>query len=111
MVDFKRWVVIILMGMVLAGCNSQNPVDRPKFQSRQVLVTIGPDTDFADHMGKRIHGLALVYEVGNFLHSGESNFRECTVYLRKYPLYLAHEVRHCFEGPWHGIEDNADDWK
>lgn len=25
----------------------------------------------------------------------------CTVYLRRYPKCLAHEVRHCLEGFWH----------
>ena len=26
---------------------------------------------------------------------------KCTIYLRKYPECLAHEVRHCYEGNWH----------
>ena len=31
----------------------------------------------------------------------------CTITLREYPICLAHEVRHCLEGEWHG--DSLDD--
>jgi hypothetical protein len=33
----------------------------------------------------------------------------CYIALREYPTCLAHEVRHCLEGKWHGNEPNHDD--
>lgn len=33
----------------------------------------------------------------------------CTITLRKYPVCLQHEVRHCLEGKWHGDGHNDED--
>lgn len=33
----------------------------------------------------------------------------CIITLRKYPICLAHEVRHCLEGSWHDSRPNSDD--
>lgn len=33
----------------------------------------------------------------------------CTITLRKYPVCLQHEVRHCLEGDWHVGRDTTDD--
>lgn len=36
-------------------------------------------------------------------HPGWADWKggACHITLREYPLCLAHEVRHCFEGDWH----------
>ena len=34
---------------------------------------------------------------------------KCYITLREYPICLKHEVRHCYEGAWHGNEISSDD--
>ena len=112
MMKFKKIAVLGLVGLfsVLQGCNAFYPQANPNFETRQVLVTIGPDTDFQDYAGVRLYGISMFHDVGSPGHSGLSNVRECTIFLREYPFYLAHEMRHCFEGAFHGTEYNSDDW-
>lgn len=33
----------------------------------------------------------------------------CTIYIRRYPQCLLHEVRHCFEGNWHEGKKSDED--
>jgi len=33
----------------------------------------------------------------------------CDIYIKRYPVCLAHGVRHCFEGHWHDAMPNGED--
>jgi hypothetical protein len=54
-----------------------------------------------------------VHQMHNMPIDVEGYYRKsgniCHIYLRRYPRCLAHEVRHCLEGAWHGNKPNYDD--
>lgn len=89
----------LILLMLISGCKSFYPVvGNYKLDTNQVLVTIVPVVNFSD---RNIQGSASWVDT--------KDGRVCTIFLREYPYYLGHEIRHCFEGHWHS-DRNGDDW-
>jgi hypothetical protein len=44
-----------------------------------------------------------------WLDFGPGRDKHCIVTLKRYPVCLLHEIRHCIEGDWHGAFPNGDD--
>lgn len=57
--------------------------------------------NFPDSNQKTISIHKLVGGNYNTLGYAEITEDTCAIYLRKYPICLQHEIRHCFEGNWH----------
>ena len=77
--------------LLLTGCATFDPVMPER---RSMLITVEPRAD----LPPGIDGRATWTELS------------CRVELREYPRLLGHEVRHCFEGQWHGRGANGSDW-
>jgi len=73
---------IFLICLLLTGCAAFEPEPYDiKHPVSTISITVDPML--------KTQGLATV--------TGD----KCTVVLREYPVCLAHEIRHCFEGAWH----------
>ena len=82
---------IVLICLLLTGCAAFDP--EPYTLARHIsTITIKVDPMLGmmpDAEGNQLNGTAVV--------TGD----KCTIVLREYPVCLAHEIRHCFEGSWH----------
>lgn len=59
-------------------------------------------TDEDEFEDPKVRGMASWYKLGDRWF--------CRVKLKKYPYYLGHEMRHCFEGYWHDERPNGEDF-
>jgi hypothetical protein len=52
-----------------------------------------------------------IVEAPNLGNPGFARWRGgyCEIYLKKYPVCLKHEIRHCIEGHWHDSRPNGED--
>jgi len=76
-------LIILLVAAFLAGC-SLNAEYKGEFKSAYSKITVVEDPNLPT--------------LGQAKWDGD----QCTITLRKYPICLAHEVRHCLEGYFHG---------
>ena len=63
------------------------------------------------HQERKIH-VVLVDDLPGGIGGRANWFSDtCTVWLRRstYPRCLQHEIRHCFEGPFHGNNASSED--
>ncbi|MNZ43824.1 hypothetical protein D3C78_614360 [compost metagenome] len=82
--------VLLAAAAGLTGCDDFNGPP-PKLQRAVSTITVRVDPDL------RSPGWAD--------WKGDA----CRIILREYPLCLAHEVRHCFEGDWHAGHRTGED--
>lgn len=88
-------ILIAVLILSVSGCASQYT---PKIQEAHFTVQIIDDFNYADSPTK----------------IGEANCRgsHCLIRIKRqyYPQGIAHEVRHVFEGSWHGATNNGQDF-
>jgi len=83
---------IFLICLLLTGCAAFDPEPyNIKQDTVTVQVVINPMLTAFDYKGDIIHPMG----------TAERKDGKCLITLREYPVCLAHEVRHCFEGAWH----------
>lgn len=78
-----KWLCASLLVAVLVACASFDTPE-PVLERTASIITVKIDPTLTT--------------LGNSQWSGQL----CTITLREYPTCLAHEVRHCLEGKWHG---------
>lgn len=74
---------VLALTLLLSGCVA-DPLPKMARNSAQILVVENPNLP--------ANVLGTYKWFGNM----------CVIYLREYPTCMAHEVRHCLEGDWHG---------
>lgn len=87
---------LIPIALLLTGCNFfDNPKAAPITDNMLVSVLIVDDAELAANV------FADAYYSDGF----------CIVRIKKsvYPNCIKHEIRHCFEGKWHGDKMNSED--
>lgn len=88
-----KYFIIAAIVTILAGCVSV-PTKAPTIAHDGVRITVREDAKLSKDPA--VLGLAIL----------DPNTRTCEIVLRKYPQCLAHEVRHCLEGEWHGSRNS-----
>lgn len=83
-----RWLVLAVL--VIAGCGVFD-APAPVLERTASIITI--------KINPGLQSLGLATWTGDL----------CTITLRKYPVCLQHEVRHCLEGNWHAGRETAED--
>ena len=85
-----KLLVVLVALFLLAGCNT---FDEPQKRIENTRF------DFTLHINPELKtdGLAVWSNT------------TCTIYLKYYPICLAHELRHCIEGNWHDEKPNGED--
>lgn len=82
--------VLIAVLLVLCGCTAFSPPP-PTLQRHTSVITVKINPNLATEGWASWQGGV------------------CTITLRKYPICLAHEVRHCLEGDWHPGSSSGED--
>ena len=81
-------ILTLSLALLLAACDLVDNVEFDKFNSRVVIE----EDSTLDVLGRQ-------QTVGGV----------CFIKLKKYPMCLQHEIRHCIEGNWHeGYKSDAD---
>ena len=82
---------ILIICLLLTGCAAFDPEPYNIIHPiSQITITVDPMLGMMpDQYESHVAGVARV------------NGDTCHITLREYPVCLAHEVRHCFEGAWH----------
>lgn len=90
-----KFIAITLIGTILAGCGGFSP-PKPIPIRDQVFVSI-----------------ELVDRFDNPRQLGNADCTNGICYIKilkgRYPDCITHEVRHAFEGPWHGNNPSSED--
>lgn len=81
-------ILTIALSLLLVSCVQTDGVEFDKFNSRVVIE----EDSTLETLGRQ-------QTVGGV----------CFIKLKKYPMCLQHEIRHCIEGNWHeGYKSDAD---
>jgi hypothetical protein len=91
------------LALLLTGCATIDdifgPAKPPKIVNSRFILVIQETPELPmQHPGK-----AMMYDFG------PARDKMCVIDLRRYPVCLLHEIRHCIEGDWHGAFPNGDD--
>ena len=82
---------LLLSAALLVGCATVEPSTKtPSIDHPTFMFSIREQPNELDD---NVNGTATWLYI--------DGVRYCIVNLRKYPEYLAHEMRHCIEGHWH----------
>ena len=87
----KRLLASVVLLASLSGCVVLPVITRNKFA---VIVTT--NVEFKQPL-----------KLGQYKYDSATN--TCYIWLREYPKCLAHEMRHCMEGNWHGNAASSED--
>ena len=88
MKKFIYEIIMIAVGLTLVSCAAIKEYNRkiPMPENGAMKIEV-----------RQLHNQPLDV-VGMQTFEGDT----CVIYLRTYPRCLAHEIRHCYEGNWHG---------
>jgi len=90
-----KTIVTVLIAMTLTGCAlfEAEPYDLKRNVS---TIHLKIDPMLAQRFDNEKGAMGKASVMGD----------TCYITLRSYPICLAHEVRHCFEGSWHPTGEN-----
>lgn len=86
-----KLAIALLTVFMLAGCAAFDP-EPYKLERSFSKISLVIDPTFGQSFAGNTAGA-----MGQAVVRGDT----CYITLRSYPICLAHEVRHCFEGDWH----------
>lgn len=79
---------IIIIALFLSGCDTVfAPPPKLDFREKPFIISVKE----TDDLPPNVFGTATWVEGAN----------TCLIKLKKYLIYLLHEIRHCLEGSWH----------
>lgn len=84
----RKILYTLLCGLLLSGCAT---TDNPKIDRKTFSVVVEEDPNMTT-LGRQWY----VSDV-------------CFIKLKKYPICLQHEIRHCIEGNWHKGRETDED--
>jgi uncharacterized protein YceK len=100
-----RAIRVILLATLISGCSTlatlEPPRKTPSIDHPTFMFSIRESPEQLDD--DDVNGTATWMYI--------DGVRYCIVNLRKYPEYLAHEMRHCIEGHWHPPDVPNSDYK